>query len=70
MPHKYKYLLPLTLLLAACGQKGPLYLPQDPAVPAQATAASAPVSAAPEEEETSPRDSEATATTPEPAAEK
>ena len=37
-------LIPFVLLLAACGQKGPLYLPQDPAQPAvsSASAASAP----------------------------
>lgn len=33
-----KFLLSLAVLLSACGQKGPLYLPQDAAVPAQPTA--------------------------------
>ncbi|WP_226668549.1 LPS translocon maturation chaperone LptM [Microbulbifer aggregans] len=34
-------LIPLVLLLGACGQKGPLYLPQDPAQPASAAPAPA-----------------------------
>lgn len=38
-------LLTLTGLLAACGQKGPLYLPQQPAQPGTATAPTAPVAA-------------------------
>ena len=32
-------MISLVLLLAACGQKGPLYLPQDPAQPAASAAA-------------------------------
>lgn len=38
-------ILPLLLLLAACGQKGPLYLPQEAAVPAQPVATAAPAPA-------------------------
>ncbi|MCO1334858.1 lipoprotein [Microbulbifer sp. OS29] len=38
MPKKLLFPLPIVLsaamLLSACGQKGPLYLPQDPAMPA------------------------------------
>ncbi|WP_346838463.1 lipoprotein [Microbulbifer sp. SAOS-129_SWC] len=37
----------LPALLNACGQKGPLYLPQDAAQPAPPTAATAPVATAP-----------------------
>ncbi|MFD1217527.1 LPS translocon maturation chaperone LptM [Microbulbifer celer] len=36
-----------TLLLAACGQKGPLYLPQQPAQPGTGSSATAPASTAP-----------------------
>ncbi|WP_299597725.1 lipoprotein [uncultured Microbulbifer sp.] len=32
----------LTGALAGCGQKGPLYLPQDPAAPAPSSSSSAP----------------------------
>ena len=41
--------LTLTLggFLTACGQKGPLYLPQDPARPGTAPAPAAPVSSTP-----------------------
>lgn len=41
MPHKISSALAILLAagaLTACGQKGPLYLPQDAAVPAEPTA--------------------------------
>ena len=41
MPHKISSALSILLAagaLTACGQKGPLYLPQDAAVPAEPTA--------------------------------
>ncbi|MFV8784075.1 LPS translocon maturation chaperone LptM [Microbulbifer sp. SA54] len=38
---KRTLLIPLVLLLSACGQKGPLYLPQDPAQPASPAPAAA-----------------------------
>lgn len=43
----------LTLALCACGQKGPLYLPQEPAIPAPPVtpAGTHPTSAAAQEEE-------------------
>ena len=53
MPHKNHIALAILLAagpLTACGQKGPLYLPQDAAVPAEPTAATpvaSPVDAAP-----------------------
>ena len=43
--------LALTALLAACGQRGPLYLPDEPAPPAPAPAASGAAAEEAEEDE-------------------
>jgi len=45
-------LLSAALLLSACGMKGPLYLPQEPA--AQPPPASAPAASAPADEKKNP----------------
>lgn len=49
MPKSFSPLTPLLLAacaaLGACGQKGPLYLPQEAAVPAPPAAVTAPVPA-------------------------
>ncbi|WP_226876710.1 LPS translocon maturation chaperone LptM [Microbulbifer hainanensis] len=44
-----KLFLSLTVILSACGQKGPLYLPQEPAAPApvQSPVTAAPVATTP-----------------------
>jgi len=62
-------LFTLTFMLAACGQKGPLYLPQDPAAQAQPAAAVA-APAEGEEQEPQAQADETTETNGEPALEK
>ncbi|MEW5250412.1 LPS translocon maturation chaperone LptM [Microbulbifer discodermiae] len=85
MPHPVSSALAVILVtaaLSACGQKGPLYLPQDAAVPAQPAGSSpspgAPAASAPQpggeqqptQDETDPEDTRQNAEDREPVIEK